>query len=575
MTLVEVLVTIAIVVVAFGGFAALFQASLRYIYSARAREAAVSLATERLEEMRAMAYDDIGTSGGIPAGTIPQNETVTQDGLDFNRRTFVQYVDDPADGLGAADTNSISSDYKRAKVEVSWTGQNGISSSVALISNFTPVGVETGTGQGTLAIQAIDAGAAPIANATVHIVNSSASPAIDVTTYTDTSGQVLFPGTPAASAFEITVSKSGYSTAQTYSVSASNPNPNPGDLTVSVGLTTTASFAIDRLASLLLHTWTPIQPATFTDALNDASGIGQQTQTAVSGGALSLDTDPSAGGNYYASGSAYSTAIAPSYLANWSSLDWNSTTPANTGILVHLYTGSPGSYTLVPDAVLSGNSAGFSAGPVDISGISTSTYPSLVIGADLTTADPAATPSILDWSLDYKKGPVPLPNITLTLQGAKTIGTNGSGASIYKFSQPITTDASAQYSNSTLEWDSYTLTADPANGYDISSSCPLQPLSVAPASSGTADIYLLSHTSDSLKVSVSDASTGAALVGATVALSRTGYSGSATTDSCGQAFFPGLASASDYAATVSATGYTAKNLTGISVSGQSSLPVSL
>jgi len=59
-------------------------------------------------------------------------------------RTFIEYVDAPADGLGASDTNHITTDYKTAKVTVSYT-LNGLAKSLALVSNFVPAGIESST----------------------------------------------------------------------------------------------------------------------------------------------------------------------------------------------------------------------------------------------------------------------------------------------------------------------------------------------------------------------------------------------------------------------------------------------
>lgn len=88
-----------------------------------------------------------------------------------------------------------------------------------------------------------------VQNAEVRVVNSGVSPAIDVTTYADSSGKVLFIGAPAGSGYEITATKSGYSTARTYAATPENPNPSPVHVSVSNNQTTSGTFAIDTLAS--------------------------------------------------------------------------------------------------------------------------------------------------------------------------------------------------------------------------------------------------------------------------------------------------------------------------------------
>lgn len=571
MTLIEVMVAVGVLAVMFVSLYGLFQASLRFISTAKAREGAVSLAVERMESLRALPYANIGTVNGIPAGTILQNETVTLDNQSYNRRTFVQYVDDPADGIGAADGNGVTADYKRAKVEVSWASAAG-TTSVALISNFIPVGLENLSGGGTLSLLVFDASGVAVPDAQVRITNFTGTSSVDVTTYSNVAGVVQFPGTLAATGYQIFVSKNGYSSAQTYTADAGNPNPSPGNLSVLANQTTSASFAIDRTASYAVRTWKPIRSATTTDTFNTAAALASMSNAAVAGGALALS---GAEGSYPSSGEAYSTSTAPAYLSSWSALSWHASVPSGTAARVSVYTQNGGVFTLIPDSALPGNAAGFSTSPVSLFGIATSTYPSLIMGAALSTSDASSTPQILDWSLSYREGPIPFPSVAFSLQGAKTIGTTVSGASIYKTSESHTTDAAALYSAGGLEWDSYTFSVASTTGWDTASVCPFQPMSVSPGASASVNLYLLAHTQHTLLVSVRNATSSAAVAGASVALSRPGFSSAATADSCGQAFFPGLSSASDYSITASAPGYAATTTTGVVVSGQSASAISL
>jgi hypothetical protein len=66
----------------------------------------------------------------------------------------------------------------------------------------------------------------------------------------------------------VSISKTGYSSTQTYNVSVTNPNPNPGHLTVAETQTTSSSFAIDILGSITIKTFevgttTPLQNIPF------------------------------------------------------------------------------------------------------------------------------------------------------------------------------------------------------------------------------------------------------------------------------------------------------------------------
>jgi hypothetical protein len=142
--------------------------------------------------------------------------------------------------------------------------------------------------------------------------------------------------------------------------------------------------------------------------------------------------------------------------------------------------------TLLPDAVLAGNAAGFTS-TVDLSGVSTTTYPALALKATLTSSDVNETPLLMDWRIGYDAGPIPLPNVSFTLTGSKVIGTTSGGASIYKTTIATTTDASGVRSLS-LEWDSYQFAA---SGRTLATSSPDDvPFDVLPGTSADESIIL-------------------------------------------------------------------------------------
>src|SRR4030042_6138827 len=53
-----------------------FSAGLRSLAQSKHRVVATELTNEKMEIIRNMEYEDIGTEGGIPSGSMPQNETV-------------------------------------------------------------------------------------------------------------------------------------------------------------------------------------------------------------------------------------------------------------------------------------------------------------------------------------------------------------------------------------------------------------------------------------------------------------------------------------------------------------------
>ncbi len=477
-SLVDVVVGSALVLIIFVGLFGILRASLEIAGLVRAKAAATAIASSQLEYVRSLSYASVGTVGGIPAGIIPQVTSVQQAGTDFVLRTFVSYVDSPKDGSGAADVNHITTDYKAVRINVSYY-LNGFSREVTLLSTASPPGIETTTGGGTLQIRTVDALGVAVPGATVRIQNSSTTPAIDLSAFSNIDGTVLLGGAPTSTQYRILVSKDGYSSAQTYLRDTTNQNPTPGYLTVAASQTTTGTFAIDRLATLLVRTFAPIVPGAFTDSFADATKIDSLQSVTVSGSQLALTQsgEPAA---YALNGSALSTTAAPAYLATWVNASSTRSTPAGTTARIHV---ADGNGNLLPDAVLAGNSTGFT-GVINLSAISTTTYPALSLQASLSTTNPLATPAVLDWGLGYTYGPTPLPNVSFTLTGGKTIGSTGTGAPIYKTVVATTTDETGVRELS-LEWDSYQLLVP---GRTIQTATPEAPYELLPASEVDASI---------------------------------------------------------------------------------------
>jgi hypothetical protein len=530
----------------------LLKASLILSTLGRAKAGATAVAQTHMEYLRGLSYASLGTVGGIPTGSVPQFATTTQNGIVYVAHTFINYIDDPADGVGSSDTNGIVTDYKRAAITVTYA-ISGQSKSIDLVSNFSPPGLETATNGGTLIIKVENAVGTPIADASVTITNTALSPAVNITTSSNIDGIVSLPGAAVSSSYQVSVSKSGYSSAQTYARDSTNQNPNPGYLTISLNQTTTGTFPIDLLATFSLATFSPIATSTFTDTFVDDSKLANMSSTTVSDGVLILATAAEI------QGSARSVATTPDLLVSWGVLAATTTAPSDSSVLLHMYDGAG---NLIPDSTLPGNVIGFSTFPISLSQIATSTYPSLAIGASLLAS--GAIPSITEWSLSYSAGPTPLPNIPFTLTGAKTIGSTGGGNPIYKTIVNDTTGESASATR-TLEWDQYTPTI---SGYNIVDACPSPPFVVAPESVSSASLILSTATTHSLRVLVSD-NTGAPVSEASVTLSRTGYSKTNSSSSCGNAYFGAITNANDYTVRISKTGYTTTTFANVQISGAS------
>lgn len=554
-SLIDVVVGTSLLVIVFLTLFGLLHASLVLSILIKNEATATAVANSQMEYLRSLPYDSVGTIGGIPSGKVPQNSTTTEDGVAYGVRTFIDYYNNTADDTGGTpDPPGDTADYKRLKVSVTYPAGTS-RQQITLVSTYSPPGIENPVGGGTLQILAVNSVGAPVPGATVTVVNASTTPTVNLTTFSDSTGTVSLPGAATSTQYVVTVTKSGYSTAQTYARDSNNQNPTPGYLTVVNNQTTSATFAIDMLGQLTLKTLSPIATSTFNDAFTDASELVSQTNTVSGAGTLSLSGGT---GNYPPSGSAVSTTTAPAYLSIWGVASTTTVVPAGTTAVFHVLAASG---ALLPDSVLAGNAAGFT-GPVNLFGISTSTYPALALSANLTTNSVNTTPALTGWSLSYQVGPTPIPNVSFTLTGAKTIGTTGTGAAIYKTIVSDTTKSNG-VDTLPLEWDLYSLAVP---SYDVEDACGAPPFALPAGASLGESLILGPSTNNSMLVTVTDG-TGNIVPGATVTLSRTGYSMTVTSSLCGNAYFGSLGPTNDYSVTIAKVGYATTTTTGITVDG--------
>lgn len=546
-TFVEVIVASAIMLLFFSGLISGVKLMIELIGQTKAETGARSLALSKMEYIRSLDYAAIGTVGGIPSGSIPQTSTSTLNNVEYTERVLILYVDRPEDGLESLDENGVLEDSKRVKIEYSWTIK-GVEKSLSLISDIAPKGMETTSGGGTLIVKVFDAAVAAVDGATVRLVNTSEpTDPIDITLATNIEGRAIIPGAPARGGYEITVTKNGYSTDGTYSVTAENSNPSPPHVAVASSTISTMTFFIDRLSNVTIESVGDPVTYEFIDDFTNGDLLSSQSGTAVTGSQLVLAGDGF--GGYVASGEAYSTTTAPTSFTSWQSFDWNSNTPADTELKVQLYADQGGGRTLIPNSVLSGNEAGFVSGPIDISFLSPDTYPQLSLQASLSTTDASSTPAVSDWKLSYIESEPPISDVTFNVAGTKTIGTD-----TLKYEEEVVTGPGGSVTVP-LEWDSYTVGLNGvAEGYDIKEVRGVLPYLVSPGSDSTLSLVLTPHTDHTLHLTVTDSS-GTALPGASVQLTRTGYNETLETSVYGQVFFSDLSGVADYSLSVTKAGY--------------------
>lgn len=300
-TLIELLIAVFVVGTAMVGVFGLFVLSLRLAQESERRLVAIALANERMEMVRNLPYVDVGTEGGIPPGAIPQEEEVTRNGVPYTVNTDIRFIDDPYDGTGEeideegcidiahfppgnpnncsnmcvgasalrahmehgdyvgtceggeSGPDVLNTDYKQVRVEVSWPSPNE-PKPLLLITKIAPEGVEGGDLYGTLDLSIINSQGTGVAGVDVNLINDTVDPVINISTQTDSGGNLVLPGLPeASSSYELSVSKTSYTGEQTYDATADFiPDADHGHLSMLVGEATEKTFMIDLAGQLNL-----------------------------------------------------------------------------------------------------------------------------------------------------------------------------------------------------------------------------------------------------------------------------------------------------------------------------------
>lgn len=209
-----------------------------------------------LEIIRNMAYKDVGIQNGTPAGKLLAEKNITFGNTPFTVKTVVRNIDDPFDGTqGGVPDDTAPADYKLVEIEINCSDCPRFIPA-RTTTTVAPPGLETVTNKGTLIIKAFNASGQPISGANVSVVNNLVSPAINLNDVTDASGILKLVDTATSSAgYAITVTKSGYSSDQTYLPGApANPNPLKPYASVFEQQITQISFVIDQVSTLNMKT---------------------------------------------------------------------------------------------------------------------------------------------------------------------------------------------------------------------------------------------------------------------------------------------------------------------------------
>lgn len=251
-TLVEAVIAIAVfTIIGVGSYNSLI-AAMKVVRTAREVVTMTALANEHIETIRNLPFEDVGIVAGVPSGLIPHTQTRTHSGRDYDIITTIRNIDDPFDGIIGETPNDLSpADYKMVEVEMQCPTCPNVQQ---LIFNtyVAPLALETTSTNGSLFVEVLDASGFPVQGADVHIENNAEIPAIIIDDVTNNSGLLQVVDTiPGVEAYEVTVSKAGYSSAQTYAVGEpANPNPKKPHSTVALQTLTEISLTIDKTSSL-------------------------------------------------------------------------------------------------------------------------------------------------------------------------------------------------------------------------------------------------------------------------------------------------------------------------------------
>lgn len=225
---------------------------IEIVQASQYNSASLTIIESQVELVRNMRYEDVGAVGGVPAGKIPQVQQVTLDGVPYTLESYVRNIDDPFDGtLGGTPNDTAPADYKLVQFQVTCPTCTRYRV-IAMATYVAPKNLESSSENGNLFIRVLDSFGQPVSGATVRVTNPGVSPAIDLTDVTNTDGMLQLVDTATSSAgYHITVTKSGYSSDQTYP--PGNPaNPLQPDATVATQQLTITTLAIDRTSTVTL-----------------------------------------------------------------------------------------------------------------------------------------------------------------------------------------------------------------------------------------------------------------------------------------------------------------------------------
>lgn len=256
MSLVEVLVGTAVFLIIAVSVYESYVGLFNLVRLSRVKVTASNLANEQFEIAKNLPYSSVGLVSGVPSGVLQRFQDITRDGITFRVTTTIRNIDDSFDGTAGGAPNDLSpADYKLMEVQIDCSSCKNYTPLV-FTGKISPKSLESNSSNGSLFVRAIDSAGNPIMNAQVSVVNTPLS--INISEETDSNGMLqIVDAPPSVNNYQITVTKSGYSTEQTYPLGGSGlENPSNPHATVIIQNVTQKSFSIDRTGTINLSTVT-------------------------------------------------------------------------------------------------------------------------------------------------------------------------------------------------------------------------------------------------------------------------------------------------------------------------------
>ncbi len=239
-TLVELSASMFLLAMITIGFFALFTSLVNSTIVSKRQAVASTLATNQMEYLKSLPYDNLAVVGGSIYATnpLPATTSKTVNGVTYTIKTSINYVDDAYDGCasypsqalkqlycrnypppsGSPATDTNPQDYKIVHVTVTDRSNLQLASVDTQISSRVS---ETASTTGAMFVTVVDNNGNKVSGVAVNVVNTTISPNANVSDSTDSNGTAIFYGLPPDSGtdYVVTASKSGYSTLMTIAAS--------------------------------------------------------------------------------------------------------------------------------------------------------------------------------------------------------------------------------------------------------------------------------------------------------------------------------------------------------------------